>query len=120
VVHDADKKSLEEINRELNLLVEKARTKRLTPAEYEGGSFTVTNLGMYEVTSFIAVISPGESAILALGQIAETPVVEAGQIKIRRRVSATLSLDHRVIDGAVGAPFLRAIKEYVENPERLI
>jgi len=119
VVKNADRKSLEEIARETASLVQKARNKRLTPDQHEGGSFTVTNLGMYEVSGFAAIINPGESAILALGQIADAVVADAGAIRIQKRMTATLSLDHRVIDGAVGAAFLRAVKEYVENVNRL-
>lgn len=119
VIRNADKLSFFEIVKERQGLVEKARTNKLTPDEYSGGSFTISNLGAYEIESFCAIINPPESAILAVGSIADTPAVVNGEISIRPVMKVTLSLDHRIIDGAIGAQFLQRIKELVETPENI-
>ncbi|MDI6601237.1 MAG: dihydrolipoamide acetyltransferase family protein [Thermoanaerobacteraceae bacterium] len=120
VVKDADKKGLSEIAREERALVEKARNGKLMPDEYSGGSFTISNLGMFDVTRFTAIINQPEVAILAVGMVREVPVVVNGEIVIRPIMEATLSSDHRVIDGAVAARFLKRIKEILEDPIQMI
>ena len=120
VVKNADKKGVHQIAKDTNMLVEKARTKKLTPDDYEGGTFTITNLGMYEVEAFTAIINPGESAILAVGHLGDRVVAEDGGIKIKQLMTVTLSSDHRIVDGAVAASFLRNVKELMEDPEKLL
>ncbi len=116
VIRDADMKSLEEISAEVKALAERARARRLQPHEYTGGTFSVSNLGMMGIEEFAAVINPPEGGILAVGAVRETPVVEKGAIKIGRRMKATLSIDHRVADGAMGARFLQTLRRLLENP----
>jgi len=120
VVKNADRKGLAEISRQTKELVSKARNKKLTPDEYEDGTFTISNLGMYEISAFTAIINPGESAIFAVGRIGERVVVENGGIKIKKMMTGCLSLDHRVIDGAVAASFLNNVKDLMESPEKLL
>jgi len=98
-------------------LVEKAQNKKLFPLDYEGGTFTVTNLGMLGIDSFIAIINPPQSAILAVGRVAPRVVVEDGMFAIKSLMTATLSADHRVVDGALGARFLRQVRKHLESPE---
>jgi len=119
VIRNADKLSFLEIVKERAKLVDKARTNKLIPDEYSGGSFTISNLGAYEVESFCAIINPPESAILAVGSIIETPAAVKGEVSIRPLMKITLSLDHRIIDGAVGAAFLQKFKELVEAPAEI-
>jgi pyruvate dehydrogenase E2 component (dihydrolipoamide acetyltransferase) len=116
VIRDADKRSILEIARESRRLAEAARGGKLKPEEFEGGTFSVSNLGMYEVEEFTAVINPPESAILAVGAITPTPVVVDGQVAVRDRMKMTLSVDHRAIDGAQAAQFLREVKRLLEQP----
>ena len=97
-------------------LVTKAQTGKLKLEEFSGGSFTISNLGMYGISSFTAVINPPHGAILAIGAGVEKPVVKDGNITTATMMTATLSGDHRVIDGAVGAEWMAAFKNYVENP----
>ena len=99
---------------------ERARTKKLRPEEYSGGTFAISNLGMYEVVEFTAVIDPAHGAILAVGAIEEKPVVLNGQIVVRHRMRLTGSFDHRIIDGAMGAKFLQEVKKILENPVQLL
>jgi pyruvate dehydrogenase E2 component (dihydrolipoamide acetyltransferase) len=115
-VPDADQKSLGAIARLAKDLIGRARNGGLTPEEYQGGTFTVSNLGMFDVEEFIAVINPPQAAILAIGSIKETPVVVDGEVAVGRRMNVTLSADHRVSDGAEAARFLQAVKRYLENP----
>jgi pyruvate dehydrogenase E2 component (dihydrolipoamide acetyltransferase) len=117
VICNVDKLSFMEIVKEREKLVERARTNKLTPDEYSNGSFTISNLGAYNIESFCAIINPPEAAILAIGSIIETPVVFKGEITVRPLMKATLSLDHRIIDGAVGAQFLQRFKELIEAPD---
>jgi len=119
VVRGVDRLALEALAAESARLVERARGKRLTPDEYEGGCFTVTNLGMYGVDAFAAIVNPGESGILAVGRIAARPVVVGEAIHIRSMMTMTLSADHRVVDGATAARFLARVKELLERPEDL-
>src|SRR5947199_4126737 len=116
VIRNADLKPLLEIGREARELAEKARSRRLQPSEYTGATFSVSNLGMFEIDQFTAVINPPEAGIIAVGTITPKPVVWDGQVVPRRRMRITMSCDHRVIDGATGAAFLRTLKEMLENP----
>lgn len=120
VVRCADKKGLGEISRDTTQLIEKARTGKLLPDDYQGGTFTITNLGMYDIENFKAIINQPESAILAVGKIMKKPVVIDDQIVIRPMMNLTLSCDHRVIDGAQGARFLQRIKQILEEPLELL
>jgi pyruvate dehydrogenase E2 component (dihydrolipoamide acetyltransferase) len=115
-VPDADQKGLITIARMTKDLVGRARNGGLTPDEYQGGTFTVSNLGMFDVGEFIAIINPPQAAILAIGSIADVPIVEDGEIVPGKRMNITLSADHRVTDGAEVARFLQAVKRYLENP----
>jgi pyruvate dehydrogenase E2 component (dihydrolipoamide acetyltransferase) len=115
-VADADQKSLGAIARQAKDLIGRARNGGLQPNEYQGGTFTISNLGMFDVEEFIAVINPPQAAILAIGSIKETPVVENGEVKIGHRMKITVSADHRVTDGAEIARFLQAVKRYLHNP----
>ena len=119
VVRRADTLTVSAIAGVTRDLVEKARTKRLTPADYRGGSLSITNLGMYGIEFFIPIINPGQPAILGVGQVAEEPVVHLGALAVRSVTRLTLSCDHRVIDGAVGARFLEGVRADLEEPERL-
>src|SRR3989440_8889196 len=116
VIRNADLKPLLEIGREARELAEKARSRRLQPSEYTGSTFSVSNLGMFEIDQFTAVINPPEAGIIAVGTITPKPVVWDGQVAPRRRMRITMSCDHRVIDGATGAAFLKTLKEMLENP----
>jgi pyruvate dehydrogenase E2 component (dihydrolipoamide acetyltransferase) len=115
VIRNADRLSLTELARQSRLLIEKAQTKKLFPLDYQGGTFTVSNLGMLGVDSFTAIINPPECAILAVGRVAERVVADSGMFAIKSLMTATLAADHRVIDGAVGARFLQRVKEVLEK-----
>jgi pyruvate dehydrogenase E2 component (dihydrolipoamide acetyltransferase) len=116
VVRDADRKGVAEIAREVRDLAARGREKKLTPEEYTGSTFSISNLGMFGIDEFTAIINPPEAAILAVGRVEEKPVVENGQVVVRPRMRMTLSCDHRVIDGATGARFLQTVKEFLEDP----
>jgi pyruvate dehydrogenase E2 component (dihydrolipoamide acetyltransferase) len=118
-VRDTDLKSVPAISSELRLLVARARDGRVRPEDIEGSTFTVSNLGMYEVDEFIAIINPPEAAILAVGAAREVPVVEGGQVVPGWRMKVTLSADHRVTDGAEAARWLQHLRTYLEHPLRL-
>ncbi|RKH13746.1 pyruvate dehydrogenase complex dihydrolipoamide acetyltransferase [Corallococcus sp. CA053C] len=120
VIRDADLKGLQTISAESRDMAERARKRALKPAEYTGGSLTVSNLGMYGIDQFIAVINPPQSAILAVGAVAEKAVARDGQVVVRKVMTVTLSGDHRVIDGATGAEYLRELKGLLEHPTRLL
>ncbi len=120
VVRNADRKSVVAIAREVRELAARARNKKLKPEEMSDGTFSVSNLGMFGIDEFAAVINPPEGAILAIGQVREVPVVENGALAIGKRLSMTLSCDHRVIDGAVGASFLAELRALVERPMRVL
>jgi pyruvate dehydrogenase E2 component (dihydrolipoamide acetyltransferase) len=119
VIRNADRLDLTATARASAQMIEKARSKRLLPDEYEGGCLTISNLGMFDVDNFIPVINPGESAILGVGRIAQKPVVIAGAVQVRSMMSCTLSADHRAVDGAIAARFLKRVKEFLEKPEAL-
>lgn len=116
VLKDADKKTLSALSSEMKDLANRAKTKKLAPHEYQGGSFAISNLGMFGIENFDAVINPPHGAILAVGAGIATPVVEGGTVVIRNVMSMTLSVDHRVIDGALGAQLLERIVQHLENP----
>lgn len=120
VVRAADQKSLSEIAREVRELAERARTRKLRPEEYTGATFSISNLGMFGIDEFTAVINPPESGILAVGAVTAKPVVRNGEIVIRQMMRVSMSCDHRVIDGATGAKFLQTFKKLLENPLYLI
>ncbi|MGD0264738.1 MAG: dihydrolipoamide acetyltransferase family protein [Candidatus Methylomirabilota bacterium] len=120
VIRECDRKSLGEIAREAKSLIERARGRRLRPEEYSGGTFAISNLGMYDVVEFTAVIDPAHGAILAVGAIEEKPVVLNGQVTVRQRMRLTGAFDHRIIDGAMGARFLQELKKILENPVQLL
>ena len=121
VVRDVDKKSLAQVARETRDLVARARDGRMKPDEMVGGTFTISNLGMFDVDEFIAIINPPQAAILAVGAVQKMPVVNAeGQIVAGTRMKATISADHRVTDGAEAAKFMQALKKALEEPVRLL
>ncbi|GAC1623476.1 MAG: pyruvate dehydrogenase complex dihydrolipoamide acetyltransferase [Ktedonobacteraceae bacterium] len=120
VVRNADQRSMLDLARETRRLAEAAHQGKLRPEDFSGGTFTVSNLGMFDVESFTAVINPPESAILAIGSITPTPVVVAGQVVVRDRMKVTLSSDHRAIDGAIAARFLQEVKRLLEEPVGLL
>jgi pyruvate dehydrogenase E2 component (dihydrolipoamide acetyltransferase) len=121
VVRDADRKGVAEIATEVRELAGRAREKKLKPEEYTGSTFSLSNLGMFGIEEFTAVINPPEAAILAVGAIAPKVVVdEKGDMAVRQRMRVTLSCDHRVIDGATGAQFLQTLKSYLEDPMLMI
>jgi len=112
----ADGKSLGAISTLARDLGRRAREGGLTPEEYQGGTFTISNLGMFDVDEFIAVINPPQAAILAIGSVAETPVVRNGRVAVGQVMKITLSADHRALDGAQVATFLQSVKNYLEQP----
>ncbi|MGO8970275.1 MAG: pyruvate dehydrogenase complex dihydrolipoamide acetyltransferase [Myxococcaceae bacterium] len=120
IIRDADFKSLGAIAGEAKTLAERARRKALKPEEYTGGSVTVSNLGMYGVDAFIAVINPPQASILAVGAVADRVVARDGKPVVRKTMSVTFSGDHRVVDGALGAQYLQEVKALLEHPVRLL
>jgi pyruvate dehydrogenase E2 component (dihydrolipoamide acetyltransferase) len=120
VVRAADQKSLSQIAAEVRELAERARSKRLKPEEYSGATFSISNLGMFGIDEFTAVINPPEGGILAVGAMTAKPVVRENEIVIRQMMRVTMSCDHRVIDGATGAKFLQTFKRILENPLYLV
>lgn len=120
VVRGANQKSLSQIAGEVRELAERARSKKLKPEEYTGATFSISNLGMFGIDEFTAVINPPEGAILAVGAMSAKPVVRDNEIVIRQMMRVTMSCDHRVIDGATGAKFLQTFKKILENPLYLV
>lgn len=120
VIKHADKKSLSQIDAEVRELANKAKNKKLQPDQMQGNTFTVSNLGMFDIEEFTAIINPPDSCILAVGSIIEKPIVVDGEIKVGNMMKVTLSCDHRVVDGASGAKFLRTLKTVLEDPVRLL
>ncbi len=116
VIRNADMKSLREIGAESRELAGRARNRRLKPEEYTGATFSVSNLGMFDIDQFTAVINPPESGIVAIGSIVAKAVPDGDRVVVRRRLRLTMSCDHRVIDGATGAVFLKTLKQMLENP----
>jgi pyruvate dehydrogenase E2 component (dihydrolipoyllysine-residue acetyltransferase) len=120
VVRDTDQKSVSQISREAKALAERARAGKLRPDEFTGGTFTVSNLGMFGIDQFTAVINPPEAAILAVGTTSPEPVVRDGRLATRQRMKLTMSIDHRAVDGATGAQFLADLKRVLEEPLRIL
>ena len=120
VIRDADRKTLTETAREAHALTEKARARRLAPDDYADGTFTLSNLGMYGIRQFTAVINPPQAAILAVGAATRQPVARGDQVTIGTIMALTLSIDHRVLDGASGAAFLADLKTLIEEPMRMV
>ena len=116
IVRQADRKSLSQISREIADLASRARAGQLRPDEYQGGGFSVSNLGMYGVSEFSAIINPPQAAILAVGASEQRPVVEDGELKVGTVMRCTLSVDHRAIDGALAAQWLAAFQRAIESP----
>ncbi|KOR11729.1 diaminohydroxyphosphoribosylaminopyrimidine deaminase [Acinetobacter sp. C15] len=120
IIKAANRKSLAQISNDMRDLATRAKTGKLAPDEFQGGSFSISNLGMLGIQQFDAIINPPQGAILALGTAEKRAVVENDEIVVREMVTATLSCDHRVIDGALGAQFLSALKQFVENPALIL
>jgi pyruvate dehydrogenase E2 component (dihydrolipoamide acetyltransferase) len=120
IVFKAEGKGLAAISNEIKSLAERAKTKKLKPSEYEGGGFSVSNLGMFGIKDFTAVINPPQAAILAVGAGEMRPIVKDGVLKTATIMTVTLSCDHRVIDGATGARFLQAFKGFIEEPSSML
>lgn len=120
VVRDADAKPLDELAAETRELAERARAGKLKPDEFSGGTFTISNLGMFGIDNFTAVINPPEAAILAVGAATEEPFVQDGTLQSRRIMKLTMTADHRVLDGATAAAFLRDLKQTLEEPLRIL
>jgi pyruvate dehydrogenase E2 component (dihydrolipoamide acetyltransferase) len=120
VIFDANEKGLSEISAEARELAGRARERKLKPEEYTGSTFSISNLGMFGIDQFTAIINPPEAGILAIGAVEDKPVVEDGELTIRKRLRVTMSCDHRVIDGATGARFLQTLRRLIENPLMLV
>lgn len=120
VVRDADQKPLRQISAEVRDLAARARAGKVRPDDIEGSTFSISNLGMYDIDSFTAIINPPEVAILAVGSAKQVPVVEDGELKVGMRMNATISADHRVSDGAEAAQFMQSLAAYLEDPMRLV
>lgn len=120
VIRYADIKTLSQIDVEVREYAKKAKTKKLQPAEMSGNTFTISNLGMFGIEEFTAIVNPPDSCIMAVGSIIEKPIVKKGKIKVGQMMKVTLSCDHRVVDGASGAKFLQTFKEMLEDPIRLM
>jgi pyruvate dehydrogenase E2 component (dihydrolipoamide acetyltransferase) len=116
VIRDCAQKSLEKIATESRALIDRAREKRLQPQEYTDATFSISNLGMFDVENFIAILIPPQAASIAVGAIRDVPVVKDGTIKVGRRMKVTLSCDHRALDGVQGAGFLKEFKRILEYP----
>lgn len=120
IIKSAEHKSLRDISSEIKLLAEKARAGKLRPEEFQGGTFTLSNLGMYGVKQFGAILNPPQACILAVGAGEQRPIIKNGVVTIATMMTCTLSVDHRAVDGAVGSRFLAAFKEFIEDPIQLL
>ena len=120
VIKFADNKSLSHISTEVKMLANKAKNKQLQPSEWEGNTFTISNLGMFGIDEFTAIINPNDSCILAVGGIKNTPIIKNGEIVPGNIMKVTLSCDHRIVDGALGASFLQTLKELIEDPIKIL
>jgi pyruvate dehydrogenase E2 component (dihydrolipoamide acetyltransferase) len=120
IIRDADRKRVRDIAAEVKELAGRARDKKLKPEEYTGATFSVSNLGMFGIVEFTAIINPPEAGILAVGAVEEKPVVVNGEVVVQPRMRMTMSCDHRVVDGAMGARFLQTVRELVEDPVLMI
>ena len=116
IIKNADQKSIQAISKESKQLAKKAREGKLAPEEFQGGTFSISNLGMFGIDNFSAIVNPPQSCILAVSRAVEKPIVEHGQIKIGHMMNVTLSCDHRVVDGAIGAEFLKSLRRFIEHP----
>ena len=119
IIKDANLKGLLEISKEIKILAKKAKEGKLTPEQYTGGTISISNLGMYGINEFAAIINPPQSSILAVGSIQKLPKMEDKEIKIVNILKSTLSADHRVLDGAVAAKLLKDFHDIIENPFNL-
>ena len=120
IVFRAEEKGLVAISNEVKSLAERARSKKLKPQEFEGGTFAISNLGMFGIREFTAIINPPHAAILAVGAGEERVVVRGGKMEVANMMTVTLSCDHRVIDGATGARFLSVFRKFVEDPAAML
>ena len=120
VVKDTDQKAMRQISAEVKAMAGRAREGKVKPEDVDGSTFSTSNLGMYDVENFIAIVNPPEAAILAVGSAKEVPVVENGEITVGWRMKATVSVDHRVSDGAEAAQFMQALAGFLENPVRML
>jgi pyruvate dehydrogenase E2 component (dihydrolipoamide acetyltransferase) len=120
VVRFADGKELTEIGSEVRTFAKKAKDKKLQPSDWEGNTFTISNLGMFGIEEFTAIVNPPDSCIMAVGGIKQVPVVKDGEIVPGNVMKVTLSCDHRVVDGVSGSEFLNTFKKYMENPVALL
>jgi len=120
VVRNCDLKSMTMIKSEIKVLAGKAKDRKLSPEEMSGNTFTISNLGMFDIDEFTAIINPPDACILAVGSIVEKPIVKNSQIVVGNMMKVTLSCDHRVVDGAKGAAFLQTLKAFLENPVKLL
>ena len=120
IVFDADKKGLAQISTEMKDLAERGRTGKLKPEEYQGGGFSISNLGMFGIRQFTAVINPPQGGILAVGAGEQRVVVRDGEMKVATMMSCTLTCDHRVVDGALGAQWLQVFKRFIESPATML
>jgi pyruvate dehydrogenase E2 component (dihydrolipoamide acetyltransferase) len=120
VVKDADRKGILQIGAEVRELAGRAREKKLQPDEYTGSTFSISNLGMFGIAEFTAIINPPEAGIIAVGAVEEKPVVVGGEVKVQPRMRMTMSCDHRVVDGATGARFLQTVRAFMEDPAAML
>ncbi len=120
VIRNADQKNIIDLSREMKELIKKARENKLTPAEFQGGGFSISNLGMYGIKNFNAIINPPQSCILGVGASSKRPIIVNDQVTIATIMDVTLSSDHRVVDGAVGAQFLSSFKKFIESPALML
>ena len=120
VIRHTDLKSMTQINAEVKVLAAKAKDKKLQPDEMQGNTFTISNLGMFGIEEFTAIINPPDACILAIGAIIEKPIIQNGQVVAGKIMKVTLSCDHRVVDGATGAQFLQTVKKYLEEPMMML
>jgi pyruvate dehydrogenase E2 component (dihydrolipoamide acetyltransferase) len=120
VIRNADQKAVVDIASEVRMLAEKAKNRRLKPDEYQGSTFTISNLGAWGIEEFTAIINPPNAAILAIGAAEARPVAVERQVVVRDRMKVTMSCDHRLVDGAVGADFLKSLRQLLEQPLRLV
>jgi pyruvate dehydrogenase E2 component (dihydrolipoamide acetyltransferase) len=120
VIRFADQKGIAQISEEVKDFANKARNKKLQPNDFEGSTFTISNLGMFGIEEFTAIINPPAACILAVGAIQERPIVEDGEIKIANMMKVTMSCDHRIVDGAIGSQFLQTFKQFMEEPVTIL
>ena len=120
VVRNADMKQLSQITTEVKDFAQRARNKKLQPQDWEGSTFSISNLGMFGIEEFTAIVNPPNACILAVGAIRQVPVVKDGQVVPGNRMKVTLSCDHRVVDGASGSAFLQSFKLFIENPVTIL